>query len=95
MADDSDTSQPTTPLDRPWVAKKAITAEWMYVALPAPAWILLGYNAILVDEGVQPLCSGEGLRYRLDEDRPFGGPRRHATARTMEPSSPDGLRTRR
>ena len=28
-------------------AEKAISAHWMYVALPVPAWILLGYNAIL------------------------------------------------
>jgi hypothetical protein len=90
MADDSDTSRPTTPLDHDESnqvsalsalyqaeqstlssldsqvlvlvgllvtygiaavaalgAEKAITAAWMYVALPAPAWIPLGYNAIL------------------------------------------------
>jgi len=28
-------------------AEKSISAHWMYVALPVPAWILLGYNAIL------------------------------------------------
>jgi hypothetical protein len=90
MADDSDTSQPTTALDHDESnrvsalsalyqaeqstlgsldsqvlvlvgllvtygiaavaalgAENAITAAWMYVALPAPVWILLGYNAIL------------------------------------------------